>query len=531
MPTGTPAPARCRAHRWSSATSVGRRRPGRGAAAGGDADRADDGLDRRRRCARPSSPLLRSSRNAAGNGDHGDRQSPERPVGVVRSREPWLDPSVPGDRYGRSRRPPASEADRGERTRAAFGRDRAGTGRRRGDPAQLGDDRRRRAAPRPAGSAGRGAGPAPGTGCRSRPASGRAGTSAAAAWTSAALLNVTMPEKLTKAPQVEAPAGLVGAAGEAVEDRARRHALGGEDVERVVPRLAGVDHERQPCARGRAGSGRRTRRAGRRGASGRSSSRARTRRRRRRAGASSRSTIVSTPLRASCGCSPTVAYTPSWSAATSIAASDVARSHPTVTIVATPAAARRRRRPPCRPGSGRRGRGSASRTSRPASARHRDAREQRVALGHRERRRGSRPTRRPPGRRWSATSPVEADALPDRLRRAGIAGRGEDRRRSAAPRGRRRARRRRPGRARPSTARWPRGRRWSPGSAATSRRGRGSGATTSHAARGAGVRRRPRRRPAGCRRSAPGRCRRTSCRPRWRRGRARLPRLLARSAL
>ena len=43
----------------------------------------------------------------------------------------------------------------------------------------------------------------------------------------------------------DALARLVGTAGEAVEDRAGRHALGVEDGERVVPRLAGVDHERQ----------------------------------------------------------------------------------------------------------------------------------------------------------------------------------------------------------------------------------------------------------------------------------------------
>ena len=44
---------------------------------------------------------------------------------------------------------------------------------------------------------------------------------------------------------VEALSSLVGATGEAVEDRQFRCALGVEDVERLGPRVAGVDDERQ----------------------------------------------------------------------------------------------------------------------------------------------------------------------------------------------------------------------------------------------------------------------------------------------
>ena len=62
---------------------------------------------------------------------------------------------------------------------------------------------------------------------------------------------------------VEALPGLVGAAGEAVEDRPLGRALGVEDVERVVPRIAGVDDQRQAIVRGRVGSARRTPRAAR----------------------------------------------------------------------------------------------------------------------------------------------------------------------------------------------------------------------------------------------------------------------------
>jgi hypothetical protein len=56
--------------------------------------------------------------------------------------------------------------------------------------------------------------------------------------------------------QVEAPARLVGAAGEAVDDGALGHALGAEHVEGVVPGVAGVDHERQPVRVGQGDLGR-----------------------------------------------------------------------------------------------------------------------------------------------------------------------------------------------------------------------------------------------------------------------------------
>ena len=205
--------------------------------------------------------------------------------------------------------------------------------------------------------------------------------------TSAALLNVTIPEKLTKAPVVEARAGLVGSTGEAVEDRPLGHALGVEHVERVVPRVAGVDHERQPALVGEADLGGERRRAARRGASGRSSSRARTppigagRRRRRRA--SKRSTIVSTPWRASCGCRPTVACTAGWRRAHvergerrgPVAADGDHRAH---AGVEGRLRRRRRRRPAC---ARRRRRGSGvvrSSGGLGAPLRSRDAREQRA---------------------------------------------------------------------------------------------------------------------------------------------------------
>ena len=50
--------------------------------------------------------------------------------------------------------------------------------------------------------------------------------------------------------------GLGRPAGEAVEHRAPRHPLGGEDVEGVVPRLARVDDQRQPVLMGQPDLGR-----------------------------------------------------------------------------------------------------------------------------------------------------------------------------------------------------------------------------------------------------------------------------------
>ena len=71
------------------------------------------------------------------------------------------------------------------------------------------------------------------------------GHSRAASCRSVAVLNVTMPLKRQERAALEALPGLVGPAGEAVEDRALRRALGVEDVERVCPRVAGVDDQRQ----------------------------------------------------------------------------------------------------------------------------------------------------------------------------------------------------------------------------------------------------------------------------------------------
>ena len=73
------------------------------------------------------------------------------------------------------------------------------------------------------------------------------GQSRAAAWTSGAPLNVTMPENDSVAPRSRQRLRLVGAAGEAVEDRALGGAFGAEDVERVVPGVAGVDDRVAGC--------------------------------------------------------------------------------------------------------------------------------------------------------------------------------------------------------------------------------------------------------------------------------------------
>ena len=127
-----------------------------------------------------------------------------------------------------------------------------------------------------------------------------------------ALLNVTMPEKLTKAPRSRQRRASSGPPVKQWKIGAGGDALGGEDVERVVPRVAGVDHERQLVLVGeRDLGGERVplRVAGRvvvvvveaALADGDD-----------RRVVSSRSTIVSTPCGASCGCSPTVANTPGW---------------------------------------------------------------------------------------------------------------------------------------------------------------------------------------------------------------------------
>ena len=93
---------------------------------------------------------------------------------------------------------------------------------------------------------------------------------------------------------------------------------------------------------GQARSGRRTRPAARRGASGRSGSRARTRPRPRPRARPAGRRGRRRPWRASCGCTPAVAHTtPAWRAGRGDGvADDGATSVPTVTIRSTPAATR-----------------------------------------------------------------------------------------------------------------------------------------------------------------------------------------------
>ena len=263
-------------------------------------------------------------------------------------------------------------------------------------------------------------------------------------------------------------------------------------------------------------------RAGPRGASGRSGSRARTRRRR----PGRRVEQVGDRLDAVAGL---VRVQPDRGVDLGVPGRhlpaprcDDARSQPTVTIVVD---AGRRGLGDELAGRRRRAGGSASRPNRSRG----DPREQRRTLGHR------RPTRVAAPRDVVGHPLVEhragqPDALPDRLRRRRGSPARPGRRRSAAPRGRRRARRRpaRPGPA--STARWPRGGRWSPAPAATWPPAPGSGR------RRPTPRRRPRRRRrrprrAGCPPPAPARRRRTSTPTTVATRAARLPRLLARSAL
>ena len=188
-------------------------------------------------------------------------------------------------------------------------------------------DRRRRRGPhrrrRPArvGSAGRGAAPARGTARRSRPARGRAGRRAAAARTSSAFLNVTMPLNDRYAPSSSARRASSGPPVKQWNTVRRRHARVVEDAERVVPRVARVDHERAVEVGGRAGPGHGTRPPARRSASARSGGRsplspiadhdvgavARERGQR---------VPLARPARdASWGCRPTVARTSGWRAA------------------------------------------------------------------------------------------------------------------------------------------------------------------------------------------------------------------------
>ena len=114
--------------------------------------------------------------------------------------------------------------------------------------------------------------------------------------------------------EVEAPAGLVGPAGEAVEHRALAARPRPRGCRRCRPTPRGCGSPAPGRARGPGRSGRRTPRAGRRGASGRSGSRGRTpprpRPRARRAARPGRRR----PSAASWGCTPAVAHTPSWAA-------------------------------------------------------------------------------------------------------------------------------------------------------------------------------------------------------------------------
>ena len=71
------------------------------------------------------------------------------------------------------------------------------------------------------------------------------GHSRAASRTSSALLNVTMPEKLRNAPRSRARRASSAPPVKQWNTTRVGNAHGGEHVERVVPRLAGVDHQRQ----------------------------------------------------------------------------------------------------------------------------------------------------------------------------------------------------------------------------------------------------------------------------------------------
>ncbi len=71
------------------------------------------------------------------------------------------------------------------------------------------------------------------------------GVSIAAARTASAFLNDTMPLNERYAPSDSARSRFVGSAGEAVEHGALGNARVFEHAERVVPRVAGVDHERE----------------------------------------------------------------------------------------------------------------------------------------------------------------------------------------------------------------------------------------------------------------------------------------------
>ena len=112
-------------------------------------------------------------------------------------------------------------------------------------PRSVGDGRAHHRHPGRAGCACRGAAPAPGTGCRSRRAGGRAGTARAASCRSVADGNVTMPLNDSTAPRSRQRRASSGPPVKQWNTVRGGHALGGEDVEGVGPRLAGVDHERE----------------------------------------------------------------------------------------------------------------------------------------------------------------------------------------------------------------------------------------------------------------------------------------------
>ena len=175
--------------------------------------------------------------------------------------------------------------------------------------------------------------------------------------TSSAFLNVTMPRDRDERAAVETRPRFVGAAGEAVDDRALRHALGVEHVEASRP-------TRRGCARRARG---RVLWPTRSGAA--NISLLRVGRRvvveevepaladRHDAFVLRGSGSPSRPSFASCGCRPTVAHTSSLASAAAMAVRDVSAPVPMVTNRATPAAraasnARRVARPPTARGSG-----------------------------------------------------------------------------------------------------------------------------------------------------------------------------------
>jgi len=58
------------------------------------------------------------------------------------------------------------------------------------------------------------------------------------------------PTEGERCPEVETAASLLGSSGEAVDDGVLRDAGGDEDIDSVVPCLAGMDHQGQAVAEG-----------------------------------------------------------------------------------------------------------------------------------------------------------------------------------------------------------------------------------------------------------------------------------------